>query len=1241
MTVANCNDEKREREGCIYISLTTVLTAIQNVVDPEEVYQTLGETLATQGLHNIVLECPEETMKIIWLSLPSPLEESIEELQGTPLLKREFSVEHIPHCERIKKGEIVFCSSEQVFPPILGVSQKLLESVLPAYAMLVPILDHWLLLVASDDLTAEDCAAFSVFREALETTISLADQVKKSREQKEFWEHIVKNVQEGILMEDAEGMITFVNSTLLEMLGYTRQELIGKHYSKIASPESVKLAEEETKKRPQGMQSQYEACLLCKDETLIPVIVSATPLFKQGTYTGTLTVFTNISSQKEAEKKIQALKEFSENIIQSMHEGIIIEDAKGVITFVNPRIEEILERKKEDIIGHHWQEFIAPEYVPKVREESARRVHGIAGQYETALLTKRGREVPLMVGATPFFENGQFKGTISVCVDLTVIKEKEKEIKEKNEDLQLLSRINHALNKGEDLDTILNIAVQEVQNIFDSDFVAIMFCEREEQHISCRNFALYPDVHQMNIDPEVLQKFSFPLGEGTVVEKTVQKKQGCLVQDSSLEQIFKGMLDSKVASEIQQHTKVTSAIVLPLLAESEVVGIMVIGSQAGLNQQDMSRLRSLSKHLAFAVDHAQLDETFQQTSRELQTSLSEQILLRELMEKLYMAESQKEVVDIAAEGLKQLGHQVFGVALKEPETQWVMLLQAHPPDILKRVATVIEDITGEVPQLDRIPLPEEEVYVGTQKRRIALVTDNITLREEKNVISLPLTALIQAWVGPDTAVKEKVSQAMGLRSAICVPFHVEREVAGAFVAGSATVLTHHDFVILETLGQLIGESLERLQYSETLLRKSRDLEFTNRQLSLLQEISNALNSTMDLEEILKVLVKGISSVFGYDTPSIYLLSEDRKHLLVKEFDISSRLLSGITRLVGFSIKNYRIPLFEKSQLKRVIDEGEPLITDDIPKLLKDFTDKESLRKLAGALYRLASAKWVTALPLIAGEKPVGMLIFGSTEKIEEKDIQALGGFLNQAALAIAKARLYEEVKEANQMKSEFIDLAGHELRTPLTSIKLYLEMIKMGRYGELSGELEEKIGMLQAIAGRLQEIIDKTLVSSRIHKEELKPKKEEISLVRLINDVVAQLRPMWDGKAQKIDVQGPYQLPLIKADRDGMWEVINALLDNAIKYSPEESKITVKIYDHPKEVEVAVMDEGIGIQKEYQEKIFKDFYIIPSETEYARMDGRTGLGLFIAKGIVAEHGGEIWVESVYGLGSTFHFTIPK
>ncbi len=1239
MTVTNCEDRKMERRNLL-TCLSTVLAAVQRVKDSEEVLEILSAELAACGFQNVVLKYGEKerNIKIAHVALPSQVKNSIEEQLKTSLLEREFKITTVPHCKQITKGEVVLCSSEQVLPVFLGVSWGLLENALPMRAMMIPVQKN-LLAVTSDSFVKDDVATFSAFKDVVESTISNVCFLEGMREQNEFTERIIKSVQEGILMEDPEGRITFVNPTLLEMLKYTEEELIGHHYSIIACPEYIETVEKEARKRPKGIRSQYEACLLRKDGVSVPVIVSATPLFEKGEYSGTVAAFTDVSSQKEAEKEIRNLKEFSENIITSMHEAIIIEDAKGVITFVNPKLEELLEREKNELIGTHWQEFTAPEYILKVEEETARRVHGISGQYEVALLTKSRKQVPVMVGATPTFENGQFTGVISVCVDLTVVKEKEREIKQKNEDLRLLSTINHALNKGETLKNILDTAVNKIQVIFDSDFIVIMVLREDRRSVRPEIFAIYPGLHVCGDAHTVLQDQPFIIEEGSSVETVIKEKRTHLIFDQNVAEIFKGILTPEVALKIQEYTKVRSAIILPLLAEDQVIGVLVMGSQRELGQNDLNRLESLSKHLALAIDHAWLDETFQKTSQKLQNSLSEQTILRQLMEKLYGARNQKEVMNIAAEKLEQLGYKWFAVGLKEPGDA-VHLLQVYPEDFMDDVAKTVQKATGKLPHLDRIPLPETALYLGAHKKRIALATDNIELKE-KNVISLPMNAFIQAWAGGDSSVQEEVSHIIDIKSIICIPLRMEEEFVGAFVVGSDNVLKHHDFVVLETMGQIVTEALKRLQYSETLEKKTRDLEFSNQQLSLLQEVNNALNSTMDLDQILKTLVQGMHSVYGYDAPSIYLLSDDRKHLVVTEFYINSKLLNGITKLVKINLKNYRIPLFEGSMLKKVIDERTPLITNNIPPVLKDFTEKKSLRRLAGALYKLASSEWIAALPLIAEDKVVGMLVFGSGDEVKEEHINALSGFLNQAALAIAKAKMYEELKEANQMKSEFIDITSHELRTPLTSIKLYLELIKMRRYGELNPEMEEKIGLIQASAERLREIIDQTLVSSKIKKEKLKLKKEEISMIELVNKVMRELQPLWEAKDQKIEVHGPYEFPLVKADWEAMWNVLNALIENAIKYSPEKTRITVKLYDHTKEIEVAVIDEGIGIQQKYLEDIFKEFYIVPAESEYARMDGRAGLGLFIAKGYVEEHGGKIWVESVFGLGSTFHFTIPK
>jgi PAS domain S-box-containing protein len=1227
--------QKGEEKLTVLSSISTILAAVQRKAYSEDVYQVLSNELAAHKFFNVIFDYRKEkespTLLAFWLP------ESVIKKSPHATLPEKGTPIHAVPLDSVGENAVKSVNFENIVSQILGAPVK----DVPSYGVIIPVpTDDTVLLIASDILTDEELPIFSALSPMIQSTLVTSNQYKTITEKKQFAERIIKSVQEGILMEDCTGTITFVNPTVCTMLGYTEDELCGCHYSTLAHSSSVSLVKKETKKRTEGVQSQYEATLQRKDGSLLPVIVSATPLFENGEHIGNLTVFTDRSAQKKAEQEIRSLKEFNENIIQSLHEPVMIENSKGIITFVNPKFEELVEYEQEKIIGNHKKEFIASQYHQKMKEETAKRKQGIPGQYEAALKTHSGNQIPVMIGATPLFEEEVFTGVISICVDLTMVKEKEHEIKQKNEDLQLLSKINLALNKGEDLYTILDMVVEELQTIFHPDITAIMFVEKNKQNIRSEHYAVSKKVKKVIDTEHQPHKVTIPIGKGSILEKAIHTKKEYLVSDKNFKNVFKGALSSETISKIYEHIPLKSTIVVPMVVDKEVIGVLLIGSHHHLDKEDLQRFKGLARHLALAIDHARLDETFQKTSRELQAHLLEQTLLRELVENLYMAQSQEEVVDIVANGLKGLGYHFFAISMRKNDVLHVVKIE---PDTLLPVALQkAQELMGRKPHLGVVSSPDRKEYISGN-RQMAVVTDNITLHKEKHVACVSMEFLFQSWVGddiPSEAVKAMV-EAMELVSAIVIPFRVADEFWGAFVVGSKTVLEHHDFVVLETLGQIIGEALEKLMYSKMLMEKSQDLEFSNRQLNLLQEITNALNSTMDLKEILKILVSGINAVFKYNTASVYLLSDDKKYLMIKEFDISSRLMNGIKKLVGFPLEDYKIPLFEGSKLKQVIDNKESLVTDDIKGFIEDFAEKESLRRLAKIIYRMSNAKWATAVPLIANDEPVGILAFGSDKKTEQEDIDALSGFLNQAALAIAKARMYEELKEANQMKSEFIDVASHELRTPLTSIKLYLEMILMGRYGEIKPELEEKIKLLQVSSERLQEIIDQTLVSSRIIKEKLELKKEKTSMAGIIQDIINQFKPLWEVKNQDIDVRGPYQVPLVDVDKDAMWKVITALLDNAIKYSPEGSRITIKLHDHPNEIEVAIMDEGIGIQKKFQQKIFEEFFIIPSETEYARMDGRTGLGLFIAKGIIEEHGGKIWVESVYGLGSTFHFTIPK
>jgi two-component system sensor histidine kinase ChiS len=364
----------------------------------------------------------------------------------------------------------------------------------------------------------------------------------------------------------------------------------------------------------------------------------------------------------------------------------------------------------------------------------------------------------------------------------------------------------------------------------------------------------------------------------------------------------------------------------------------------------------------------------------------------------------------------------------------------------------------------------------------------------------------------------------------------------------------------------------------------------------------------------------------------------------------------VQKLFGVDVHDLRYPALEDSPiLHQVLTDKKCVIMKGFEELAARISvDRVSfgVKKLASdfsqALGLDPSATSIMVAPLPYGENVIGVLFLGHRKGLTKEDFQHLEYFLDQVGIAIAKSDVEQrlrqsltELRELDQMKSEFIDIASHELRTPLTTLKLYLEMMALEQYGKLSDAMRERIRVMEEGVNRLEEIINQTLVASRLIKNKLRLEKISVSLLDVSTEVVRQLRPLWTSKNQNIFLESPPDLSEVEGDEGALSTVVSNLVDNAVRYSPKNTEIYIKFVEHPGDVECMVIDQGCGISSEHTDKIFEEFYIVPSETEYARMDGRTGLGLFIAKGIVERHKGRIWVESVPGEGSTFHFVLPK
>lgn len=240
--------------------------------------------------------------------------------------------------------------------------------------------------------------------------------------------------------------------------------------------------------------------------------------------------------------------------------------------------------------------------------------------------------------------------------------------------------------------------------------------------------------------------------------------------------------------------------------------------------------------------------------------------------------------------------------------------------------------------------------------------------------------------------------------------------------------------------------------------------------------------------------------------------------------------------------------------------------------------------------------------------------------------------------AVAILNDITEIRNVERMKTAFVSTVSHELRTPLTSIKGFVSTLLQDTEGFYDHETQrEFLQIIDTETDRLKRLIDDLLNVSRIESGralQLNPKPVDVPELA---EKVAAIQRSYTQK-HHIILDFPEDFPTIIADEDKIDQVLTNLINNAIKYSPRGGEVRVKGVCEGDTVLISVSDQGIGIPKEHQAKIFERFHRVDNRD--TREAGGTGIGLFLVKHLVERHGGQIWVESEEGKGSTFIFRLP-
>lgn len=411
------------------------------------------------------------------------------------------------------------------------------------------------------------------------------------------------------------------------------------------------------------------------------------------------------------------------------------------------------------------------------------------------------------------------------------------------------------------------------------------------------------------------------------------------------------------------------------------------------------------------------------------------------------------------------------------------------------------------------------------------------------------------------------------------------------------------------------------------------------ELSTLQEIDRQLNTTLDIHRVLELTLDWGMRVTGANAGSVGIVNREEN-------------VVELMAARNYAYQPATLPV-DKGLAGHVVRTGQPILVNDVT---------QDSRYIAAA----PSTQSQLSVPIKRENNVIGVLNLESSRPNAFGILQldSAARLADHAGTAITNAQLYQEVKRANDAKSEFVSIVSHELKTPMTSMKGYTDLLVKGMAGPISDMQAQFLNVVRANVDRMSTLVNDLLEVSRIEtgrlKLDIKPMEMEIAIDETLRTTRAQI----DERQQTLEVRVAEGLPLVLADKARVIQVLTNLISNAYKYTPNGGRVTIDVSrqndvqpPQAKKGEIpasrldatfapcprgyvwcAITDTGVGIAPDDQAKLFTKFF--RSGDPAVREQPGTGLGLSITKSLIELQGGAIWVISEVGAGSTFAFSVP-